>query len=102
MRSLWILLCAAPALAACVAAPPPVYGGGRPVAAPVVAPVAVAPAPRADPYCREERQEARAAQGFANRQAREAAYYGGRRQGYEAAAAQSDADRQRRQAQRAC
>lgn len=57
--------------------------------------------PRADAYCAEQRQEARAAERNANREERDTRY-GGRRQDYEAAAARNEADRQRAQAARAC
>jgi len=59
------------------------------------------PPPRPDPYCAEQRQEARVADRVADRE-RVEARYGGRRQDYEAAAARAEADRQRAQAARAC
>jgi hypothetical protein len=96
MRVLIGSLGAALLLGGCVAAVPP------PARTAYVAPPAYAPVVAADPNCREERREAQVAQRVANREAREARAYGGRRQAYEAAAAQSEADRQRWQAQRAC
>lgn len=89
MRNPTCLLILAGLLGGCVVAPAP----GR---------YAVAPRPGPDPWCQQQRQEARFAQRVANEEAREAAHFGGRRQGYEAAAAQAEADRQRAQAVRAC
>lgn len=71
----------------------------------VVAPTRTAgpalPPPRPDPFCAEQRQEARVADQVADRE-RVEARYGGRRQDYEAAAARAEANRQRAQAARAC
>lgn len=85
------------ALGACVVAP-------QRVAAPparVVVPPPGYGTPRADPYCAEERQEARTADRIADRERREARF-GGPRQDYEARAARAEANRQAGQAARAC
>lgn len=77
-------------LGACVVAPARVAGPPPP------------PGPaRVDPYCAEERQEARQADRVADRERREARF-GGPRQDYEAAASRAEANRQRNQAARAC
>jgi len=83
-----VLAIAATGAAGCVVAPSRVAGPAL-------------PPPRADGYCAEQRQEARAADRVADREGAEARY-GGRRQDYEAASARAEANRQRAQAARAC
>lgn len=92
MRRLLITFGAAGLLSGCVVAATPVVATRPPPITPVAA---------TDPWCQQERREARVSQQMANQEAREAGAYGGRRQANEAAAAQSSADRQRMQAQRA-
>jgi len=83
-----VLLVLATGLGGCVAAPTRNAGPAL-------------PPPRPDPFCAEQRQEARVADRVADRE-RVEARYGGRRQDYEAAAARAEANRQRAQAARAC